>query len=38
LTSQRVCKAERGYGYPRQCILKRMLAGMDVTFAALHRA
>ena len=29
---------ERGQNYPRQGILKRYLAGMDLTFAALHRA
>jgi transcriptional regulator with XRE-family HTH domain len=38
LTSQRICKAERGYGYPRYANLKRILAGMGVTLAALHRA
>ena len=38
LTSQRICKAERGRSYPRQANLKRILAGMGVTFAALHRA
>jgi transcriptional regulator with XRE-family HTH domain len=31
-------KAERGRSYPRQSVLKRMLAGMGVSFAALHRA
>ena len=38
LTTQRICKAERGYGYPRHSNLKRILAGLGVTFAALHRA
>lgn len=38
LTPQQVCKVERGSCYPRQSILKRILAGMGVTFAALHRA
>jgi transcriptional regulator with XRE-family HTH domain len=38
LTPQRICKAERGYCYPRHSHLKRMLAGMGVTYAALHRA
>jgi transcriptional regulator with XRE-family HTH domain len=38
LSPQRICKAERGYCYPRQSILKRFLDGMGVTFAALHRA
>ena len=38
LTPQRICKVERGHFYPRHGNLKRMLAGMGVTFAALHRA
>jgi transcriptional regulator with XRE-family HTH domain len=38
LTTARLCKIERGYNYPRQSILKRVLDGMGVTFAALHRA
>jgi len=38
LTPQQVCKIERGNSYPRQSILKSVLAGMGVTFAALHRA
>jgi len=38
LAKQRICKAERGHIYPRQGILKRILTGMGVTFAALHRA
>jgi transcriptional regulator with XRE-family HTH domain len=38
ITTQRVCKAERGHYYPRQFTLKRILAGMGVTFAALNRA
>jgi transcriptional regulator with XRE-family HTH domain len=37
-TPQRICKAERGSVYPRHDHLKRILAGMGVTFAALHRA
>jgi transcriptional regulator with XRE-family HTH domain len=38
LTPQRICKAERGSCYPQRIHLKRILAGMGVTFAALHRA
>jgi transcriptional regulator with XRE-family HTH domain len=38
LTTQRICKVERGYNYPRQSILNRILQGMGMTFAALHRA
>ncbi len=38
LTPQRICKAERGSCYPQRSHLKRILAGMGVTFAALHRA
>ena len=38
LNPQRICKAERGQFYPRHSNLKRILAGMGVTFAALHRA
>jgi transcriptional regulator with XRE-family HTH domain len=37
-TPQRICKAERGHFYPRHSHLKRILGGMGVTFAALHRA
>jgi transcriptional regulator with XRE-family HTH domain len=37
-TPQRICKAERGNFYPRHSHLKRILGGMGVTFAALHRA
>jgi transcriptional regulator with XRE-family HTH domain len=38
LNPQRICKAERGQSYPRHSHLQRILAGMGVTFAALHRA
>jgi transcriptional regulator with XRE-family HTH domain len=38
LNPQRICKAERGTVYPRHSQLLRILAGMGVTFAALHRA
>jgi transcriptional regulator with XRE-family HTH domain len=38
LNPQRICKAERGQFYPRHGNLKRILAGMGVTFAAVHRA
>jgi len=38
LTPQRICGAERGCHYPRHVTLKRILSGMGVTFAALHRA
>jgi transcriptional regulator with XRE-family HTH domain len=38
LNPQRICKAERGTAYPRHSQLLRILAGMGVTFAALHRA
>jgi transcriptional regulator with XRE-family HTH domain len=38
LTPQRICRTERGCHYPRQVTLKRILSGMGVTFAALHRA
>jgi transcriptional regulator with XRE-family HTH domain len=38
LNPQRICKAERGQFYPRHSSIKRILAGMGVTFAALHRA
>jgi transcriptional regulator with XRE-family HTH domain len=38
IDQQRICKAERGVFYPRHSNLKRILAGMGVTFAALHRA
>jgi transcriptional regulator with XRE-family HTH domain len=37
LNPQRICKAERGQFYPAQQH-QRILAGMGVTFAALHRA
>ncbi len=38
LTTQRICKTERGYHYPKQYALKRILEAMGVSFAALHRA
>jgi len=38
INPQRICKAERGCHYPRHSQLKRILASMDLTFAALHRA
>jgi transcriptional regulator with XRE-family HTH domain len=38
LNPQQICKAERGQFYPRHSNLKRILAGISVTFAALHRA
>jgi transcriptional regulator with XRE-family HTH domain len=38
LNPQRICKAERGTAYPRHSQLLRILTGMGVTFAALHRA
>lgn len=38
LTSQQVCKVERGTTDPRQSLLKRILGGMGVSFAALLRA
>lgn len=38
LTKQQICKIERGYIDLRQSSLKRILDGMDVTFAAFHRA
>ena len=38
ITPQRLCKAERGYFYPRPAALKRILGAMGVTYAALHRA
>ncbi len=38
LNPQRICKAERGQFYPRHSSIKRILAGMGVTFATLHRA
>jgi transcriptional regulator with XRE-family HTH domain len=38
LTTQRICKTERGYSYPRQYDLKRILGAMGLSFAALHRA
>jgi transcriptional regulator with XRE-family HTH domain len=38
LNPQRICKVERAKFYPRHSNLKRILAGMGVTFAALHRA
>ncbi len=38
LNPQRICKAERGQFYTRHSNLKRILAGIGVTFAALHRA
>ena len=38
LTPQRICRTERGCHYPRHVTLKRILSGMGVTFAALHRA
>jgi transcriptional regulator with XRE-family HTH domain len=38
LTKQQVCKIERGNISPRHLLLKRVLSGMGVTVAALHRA
>jgi transcriptional regulator with XRE-family HTH domain len=38
LNPQQICKAERGQFYPRHSNLRRILAGMGVNFAALHRA
>jgi hypothetical protein len=35
---QQICKAERGTVYPRHSQLLRILAGLGVSFAALHRA
>lgn len=38
MSPQRLCKVEEGQYYRRQSTLKRILGGMGVTFAALHRA
>jgi transcriptional regulator with XRE-family HTH domain len=38
MATQRISRTERGYHYPRHDHLKRILAGMGVTFAALHRS
>jgi transcriptional regulator with XRE-family HTH domain len=38
ITPACLSKAELGRRYPRQAVLKRILDGLGVTFAALHRA